>query len=185
MENSGPRRQTGHCKGETYRVGFPRSDPHVTVGAVTVRPTLALCSWVALKQPGDSTAMLMGDVVLHTSSTSISRRGVTRKLWPRRFTQGLRRDPVHDLHDERSIETVAQRAHRREAVARRGIGAVAGIPHEIHVVSDHRDPVKPHVEVHAVLLVRVLHKGEQTGARVEIVLEAARCLRGGEAAAGE
>ena|SRR6266576_478380 len=65
MENSGPRPgQTGHCKGETYRVGFPRSDPHVTVGAVTVRPTLALGSWVALQQTGDSTAMLMGDLVL-------------------------------------------------------------------------------------------------------------------------
>ena len=54
----------GTVQGETYRVGFPRSDPHVTVGAVTVRPTLALGSWVALQQTGDSTAMLMGDLVL-------------------------------------------------------------------------------------------------------------------------
>lgn len=54
----------GTLQGETYRVGFPRSDLHVTVGAVTVRPTLALGSWVALKQTGDSTAMLMGDLVL-------------------------------------------------------------------------------------------------------------------------
>ena len=54
----------GTVQGETYRVGFPRSDPHVTVGAVTVRPTLALGSWVALQQTGDSTAMLMGELVL-------------------------------------------------------------------------------------------------------------------------
>src|SRR6266545_4038803 len=56
--------RSGNLQGETYRVGFPRSDLHVTLGAVTVRPTLALGSWVAFKQTGDSTAMLMGDLVL-------------------------------------------------------------------------------------------------------------------------
>ena len=34
--------------------------PNVTVGAVTVRPNLALGSWVAFKQTGDSTVMLIG-----------------------------------------------------------------------------------------------------------------------------
>jgi hypothetical protein len=56
--------RSGTLLGETYRVGFPRSDLHVTVGAVTVRPALALGSWVALKQTSDSVAMLMGDLVL-------------------------------------------------------------------------------------------------------------------------
>ncbi len=50
--------------GDVYRVGFPRGDLHVTVGAVVVQPTLALGSWVALKQTGDNEAMLMGDLVL-------------------------------------------------------------------------------------------------------------------------
>ena len=54
----------GTLQGETYRVGFPRNDLHVTVGAVTVRPTLALGSWVAFKQTPDSMMMLMGDLVL-------------------------------------------------------------------------------------------------------------------------
>lgn len=54
----------GNLQGETYRIGFPRSDLHVTVGAVNVRPSLALGSWVAFKQTDDSTAMLMGDLVL-------------------------------------------------------------------------------------------------------------------------
>jgi len=54
----------GNLQGETYRVGFPRNDLHVTVGAVTVRPALALGSWVAFKQTDDTTAMLMGDLVL-------------------------------------------------------------------------------------------------------------------------
>jgi hypothetical protein len=56
--------RSGNLQGETYRVGFPRSDLHVTVGAVTVRPSLVLGSWVAFKQTDDSTAMLMGDLVL-------------------------------------------------------------------------------------------------------------------------
>lgn len=56
--------RSGNLLGETYRIGFPRSDLHVTVGAVKVRPSLALGSWVALKQTDDSTAMLMGDLVL-------------------------------------------------------------------------------------------------------------------------
>lgn len=47
-----------------YKVGMPRSDLHVTVGGVTVKPALALGSWVAFKQVSDSEAMLMGDLVL-------------------------------------------------------------------------------------------------------------------------
>ena len=54
--------RSGNLQGETYRVGFPRSDFHVTVGAVKVRPSLALGSWVAFKQTGDGTVMLMGDL---------------------------------------------------------------------------------------------------------------------------
>src|ERR1044071_3440560 len=63
--------RTGSLQGETYRVGFPRNDLHVTVGAVTVRPSLALGSWVAFKQTADSTVMLMGDLVLLESEVPI------------------------------------------------------------------------------------------------------------------
>src|SRR5690348_7340569 len=47
-----------------YKVGLPRSDLHVTVGGVAVKPALALGSWVAFKQVSDTEAMLMGDLVL-------------------------------------------------------------------------------------------------------------------------
>src|SRR5207244_9649839 len=47
-----------------YKVGMPRSDLHVTIGGVAVKPALALGSWVAFKQASDTEAMLMGDVVL-------------------------------------------------------------------------------------------------------------------------
>src|SRR5216117_1774558 len=47
-----------------YKVGMPRSDLHINIGGVTVKPALALGSWVAFKQVGDTEAMLMGDLVL-------------------------------------------------------------------------------------------------------------------------
>src|SRR5216117_1463376 len=47
-----------------YKVGMPRSDLHVTIGGVPVKPPLALGSWVAFKQVSDTEAMLMGDLVL-------------------------------------------------------------------------------------------------------------------------
>lgn len=47
-----------------YKFGLPRSDLHVRVSSVAVKPALALGSWVALKQVSDSEAMLMGDLVL-------------------------------------------------------------------------------------------------------------------------
>lgn len=50
--------------GDVYKVGFPRSDLHVMVSGVPVRPALALGSWVAFRQTGDSEAMVMGDLVL-------------------------------------------------------------------------------------------------------------------------
>src|SRR5690349_8903005 len=73
--------RSGNLQGETYRVGFPRTDLHVTVGAVTVRPSLALGSWVAFKQTADSTVMLTGDLVLLESEVgavidALEREGV-------------------------------------------------------------------------------------------------------------
>jgi hypothetical protein len=49
--------------GGVYKVGLPRSDMHVTVDGVTLKPSLALGSWLAFKKMGDQT-MVMGDLVL-------------------------------------------------------------------------------------------------------------------------
>jgi biotin operon repressor len=46
-----------------YRVGLPRSDLHVTLDGVTLKPTFALGSWVAFEGTGDN-GMAMGDLVL-------------------------------------------------------------------------------------------------------------------------
>ena len=49
--------------GEVQKYSFPRSDLHVTVGSVAVKPALALGSWVAFQGKGGTT-MAMGDLVL-------------------------------------------------------------------------------------------------------------------------
>jgi uncharacterized protein DUF1259 len=46
-----------------YRVGLPRSDLHVILDGVAIKPALALGSWLAFRTAGDMT-MVMGDLVL-------------------------------------------------------------------------------------------------------------------------
>ncbi|MHB1862095.1 MAG: DUF1259 domain-containing protein [Gemmatimonadaceae bacterium] len=50
--------------GGVMKYGFPRSDLHVTVGDVSVKPALALGGWVAFEMTGPGRAMAMGDLVL-------------------------------------------------------------------------------------------------------------------------
>ena len=49
--------------GDVHRYGFPRTDLHVTLGGVTIKPALALGGWVAFK-PMHGGVMAMGDLVL-------------------------------------------------------------------------------------------------------------------------
>jgi Domain of Unknown Function (DUF1259) len=52
--------------GGVYRVGMPRTDLHVVLDGVDIKPTLALGSWVAFEGTGSDT-MVMGDLVLTES----------------------------------------------------------------------------------------------------------------------
>lgn len=52
--------------GGVYRVGLARSDLHVTLDGVALKPSLALGSWLAFAQTGGKT-MVMGDLVLTES----------------------------------------------------------------------------------------------------------------------
>lgn len=49
--------------GGVYRVGLPRTDLHVQLDGIELKPTFALGSWVAFAPMGDRT-MVMGDLVL-------------------------------------------------------------------------------------------------------------------------
>jgi hypothetical protein len=49
--------------GDIYRIGLPRSDLHVTLDGVSIKPALALGSWLAFKAM-DGKVVVMGDLVL-------------------------------------------------------------------------------------------------------------------------
>ncbi len=52
--------------GDVYKFSMPRSDLHVTLRGVVIKPSLALGSWIAFKKTGAG-AMAMGDLVLTES----------------------------------------------------------------------------------------------------------------------
>ena len=55
--------RSGQKTGEVYKLSFPRTDLHVVVNGVAIKPGLALGSWAAFSGT-DEKAMVMGDLVL-------------------------------------------------------------------------------------------------------------------------
>ena len=55
--------RSGQKTGDVYRLGFPRTDLHVSIAGVDIKPGLALGSWAAFAG-NDNDAMVMGDLVL-------------------------------------------------------------------------------------------------------------------------
>jgi hypothetical protein len=55
--------KTAAVSGEVHRYGLPRSDLHVTLDGVAIKPALALGGWIAFA-PMHGEAMVMGDLVL-------------------------------------------------------------------------------------------------------------------------
>src|SRR5438552_17316167 len=55
--------KTAAVTGEVHRYGLPRSDLHVTLDGVAIKPALALGGWIAFA-PMHGEAMVMGDLVL-------------------------------------------------------------------------------------------------------------------------
>jgi hypothetical protein len=53
----------GQKIGDVYKVGFPRTDLHVSVHGLAIKPGLALGSWAAFTGT-DENAMVMGDLVV-------------------------------------------------------------------------------------------------------------------------
>src|SRR6202166_4188938 len=56
-------RRSGQKTGDVYKVSFPRTDLHVSVHGLAIKPGLALGSWAAFIGTDDD-AMVMGDLVL-------------------------------------------------------------------------------------------------------------------------
>ena len=55
--------RSGQKTGEVYKVGFPRTDLHVSVHGLAIKPGFALGSWAAFSG-SDESAAVMGDLVL-------------------------------------------------------------------------------------------------------------------------
>src|SRR6202045_3537779 len=55
--------RSGQMIGDVYKVGFPRTDLHVSVHGLAIKPGLALGSWAAFIGT-DENAAVMGDLVL-------------------------------------------------------------------------------------------------------------------------
>src|SRR3954463_16257647 len=55
--------RSGQKTGDIYRLAFPRTDLHVSVAGLEIKPGLALGSWAAFTG-NDNAAMVMGDLVL-------------------------------------------------------------------------------------------------------------------------
>lgn len=55
--------RSGQKTGEVYKLSFPRSDLHVAVNGVPIKPGLALGSWAAFSGSNEK-AIVMGDLVL-------------------------------------------------------------------------------------------------------------------------
>src|SRR5205085_11992679 len=55
--------RSGQKTGDVYRLGFPRTDFHVSIAGVEIKPGLALGSWAAFDGKNND-AMVMGDLVL-------------------------------------------------------------------------------------------------------------------------
>ena len=123
--------RSGILQGETYRVGFPRNDLHGTVGAVTVRPALALGSWVAFKQTKDCLAMLMGDLVLLESEVgpvidALQRGGIEQTALHNHLVGEM--PHVMYLHISGRGRAVALATAVHDALARTGTPPAAAAP---------------------------------------------------------
>jgi hypothetical protein len=62
--------RSGQKMGDVYKIGFPRTDLHVVVQGVAIRPGLALGSWAAFSGTDDN-AFVMGDLVLLESEVNL------------------------------------------------------------------------------------------------------------------
>jgi len=67
--------------GGVYKFSMPRSDLHVTVNGVLIKPALSLGSWLAMKPKGSNEVVAMGDLVLtqdevHSVMTKLQDAGI-------------------------------------------------------------------------------------------------------------
>src|SRR5690349_100271 len=81
------------------------------------------------------------------------------------------------LEHERSVQWPAKAPETGKPMRRISVGCIAGVPDHEEIIADLRDPMKSQVEVHALVLIVVLHKAEEGYSGVKGVLQPARHQR--------
>ncbi len=94
--------------GDVYKVSLPRSDLHVRVGNVEIKPALALGGWLAFKQSEHGT-MVMGDLVLTEDEVA----PITAKLQE----AGIEQTAIHNhvLHETPRVMYMHVEGHGDQA----------------------------------------------------------------------
>src|SRR6185437_4409093 len=93
-----------------------------------------------------------------------------------------RSDAVDVLDGERRGQRPSDGAAVRKAKRRSRIVGIAGVPHRVQIIADHRRPMEAQVEVGAVERGLVLRKSDEVHARRERVFHPGAGLHGHEAA---
>src|SRR5512132_280895 len=99
-------------QGGVYRIGLPRTDLHVTLDGVELKPALVLGSWLAFAPMGDG-AMVMGDLVLTEDEIG--------PVMKRLAEVGIEITLAHALHDALVLSKTPLGAPLRQALRRRSI----------------------------------------------------------------
>jgi hypothetical protein len=109
--------------GGVVRFAFPRSDLHVTVDGVPVRPGLALGSWIAFRRARAGGAMAMGDLVLTQDEAA--------PVIARLAQGGIQPSAVHNhlLREQPRIVYVHLDAHGDAAQIARTVRAALALTH--------------------------------------------------------
>jgi hypothetical protein len=125
--------RSGQKAGEVYKLGFPRTDLHVVVNGVAIKPGLALGSWAAFSGT-DNHATVMGDLVLLQGEVN----PVMRKLRSAGFeimalhNHLLNESPrVMYMHymGQGTAKELAQSLHDALAMSKTPLGKPAASPH--------------------------------------------------------
>jgi hypothetical protein len=122
--------KTGAAQGDIHRYGYPRSDLHVSVDGVVIKPALALGGWLAF-EPAKDGAMVMGDLVLTDSEiepvmSKLLESGIEVTAL---HTHLLRAEPpVYYMHVMGHGDPVALAAALRAGVAESATPLTAGAP---------------------------------------------------------
>ena len=134
VENALGRKGTPSTGG-VVRFSFPRSDLNVVLHGVTLKPALALGSWVAFKRIADH-AMVMGDLVLletevTTVMASLQQNGVDQTALHNHLLGESPRVMYMHIHAIGSAERIAKAVRTALEFTNTPLGAPASAPASI------------------------------------------------------